>query len=485
MTTELEEINAFRNILRTKPTMAGLAGSVFEEIITSYVGQKGAANIFEAERLHQERFLQLAQKRESIVARAEMENYIPAMPVPFELQTLVKNAGPATCFIPYRHELTTEEQVKLVLNNNATLVSGESTTINAQQLWKETITYITTGQIFEEFTIGGVDEQGIFTPVEFTVKINGSTWENRQNFRNADSDSKVYHTIYKVSDELAIRLGNGDTGMMPEVGSELEITVWHTKGDRVFIIADQKLTSLVSIFDYSGNPAQLTFTTGNYVRKGQPQEEIELIRKHTLSQIQQGTVTARNSDYEFIVQKAFPELVYLKVWGEREQKSEYGYNLDYINKIFFAFLIENEENTAEFASDIVDLLNNIIKPMNVDPENVDLIKDTFQIDIQGKIDRTYVASSVGSALTTLLMGKFGLYKNVNGKLNVSDIYAIIQATEYFRDTQPHLNRKNKPYFKVTLSGTVEASFFDKYVYLDAITFGDDDGGTELGYISNI
>lgn len=487
MTTEQEEKEAFRAILRTKPMFAGLAGSEFEELITSYVGQRGAAYLLEAERLHQENFIPLAFDRESIIGRAEAEGYIPGLPVPFECDLSIQNKGTVAVFIPYRHPLYTEDQTKLVTTASVTVNGGttNTTSVNVQQLWKETKTFTAQGDIFEEIVIGGVDDDGVFTIVEYSVKVDGELWENRQNFRNADEDSEVYHTYYRVSDELALRFGNGDVGKIPDVGATIEVEIWHTKGSRSFIIADQVLTPETALKDIAGNDANLEFRTGNYVRQGQAQEAIESIRKHVLSHIQQGPVTARAADYEYIIQKEFPELVYLKVWGEKEQTEEYGDNLDYINKAFFSFLIENEAAISEYADDIVELFSTLIKPMNITPEHIAINKNTFQIDIQGKLDRIHAVSEAESDITTLLMAQFGLYKNKNGKLNVSDIYAIIQETNYFRDTQPHLARKNRPYFKVTLTGTVEASFYDQYVYLSTITYGDDDGGSNLGYVENL
>jgi hypothetical protein len=485
MTTEQAEIEAFRTILRTKPTFAGLAGSEFEELLTSYVGQRGAAYLLEAERLHQENFIPLAFDRESIMGRAESEGYIPGLPVPFECELKIANSGIQPVFVPYRHPLYTEEQIKLVSTVSKSVNADTIETIGAQQLWKETKTFIAQGDVFEEIIIGGVDNDGIFTIVEYSVKVDGDLWENRQNFRNADEDSEIYHVYYRVSDELALRFGNGDVGKIPTQGVTIEVEIWHTLGERAFVIADQTLISEVALKDVAGNDANIEFATGNYVRKGQAQESIESVRKHVLSHIQQGPVTARSADYEYIIQKNFPELVYLKVWGEKEQTAEYGDNLDYINKAFFSFLIENEAAISAYATDIIALFDTLIKPMNITPEHELINKNTFQIDIQGRIDRIHVVDDVESDINTLLMAQFGLYKNKNGKLNVSDIYAIIQDTGFFRDTQPHLARKNRPYFKVAMAGTVEASFYDQYVSLSAITFGDDDGGPNLDYVENL
>lgn len=491
--SEEKEIEKFRNILRSKPTWGALAGSEMEEILTTYIGQRGAAYKLEAQRMAQEMFINLAFNRESIMARAEDEGYIPNMPQPFENEITVQNLGNAAVHVADKQAFISDEMVQMVVNHpdNLILEPGASETVKAQQLSKELINQTAVGNDFEEFILGGMDDDDIFTihnfSVNFTIDGITETWENRQNFRNTDGTSEVYHTFYKMSDELAIRTGNDSTGRNPGPDAVMTATLWHTKGERAFLVKGIELKPFIQneqqILDINGDIADLRITTGDVIAQGRPQESIESVRKHVLSHIQTGPVVARNRDYEFMLKKAFPELVYLKVWGEKEMVEKNGYNLDYMNKSFFSFLIEDETQTTAKTAEIIAYYDETIKPMNVIPEHVALTKNTFQVEIQGKIDRKFIVSDVQNTLTDLLMDAFGLYKNTSGRIKTSDIYQQIIGTEFFADALSHLNRKFKPYFTVNLTGTVETGFLNDYIYLDSVSFGDDGGGTTLGYVS--
>ncbi len=479
-----DEITAFREILRSKPSWGALAGSEIEEILTTYIGQRGAAQKFEIERMAQEMFISRASNRDSIMARAEDEGYIPGMPQPFQNEISIKNNGLNPVSIEIRQPFISDNGTQLVVENNVTIAPSDTATLNAIQLTAEEKELPVQGVNFEEFVLGGLDDQGIFTIYEFSITIDDKAWTNEQNFKNTEYDSEVYHTLYKMTDELVIRTGNGNTGKAPAAGQILKAVIWHTNGERAYLIPDQSLVPVGTILDSNSEIANLEIKTGKIIEKGMPQEDIESVRSHVLSHIQTGAVVARNADYEFAIRKEFPELLYLKVWGEHEMISQNGWDVDHINKSFFSFLIEsdNDEDIEAKAVAISNHYDTMIKPMNVISHHKQLIKKTFHVRIEGKIDRQYVISDVEDKIRSLLLDRFGLCHNTSGTVKQSDLYKLIVTSEYFRDTQEHLERKHRPYFLVELTGITETGFYDEYVYLETVTFGDGDTIENLEYV---
>jgi hypothetical protein len=432
------------------------------------------------------------------LARAEDEGYVPVLPQPFKTWVKIKNLGSAPVSIYDRQAFITDDQVPVVVNSKERLIikpkSELETLIEILQLEKKKeITQIATGEAFQEFILGGKDDDEIFFSlhdfqIEVTTGGDSVIWENRQNFRNTEGTDRVYHTFYKMSDELAVRFGNGSTGMIPEKDSVIKATPWHTRGERAFVVAGLELKPVGQILDANGETAKLqitTVTTDNHSPTlGLPQESLESIRQNLLSHIRTGPIAARNSDYEFILKKAFPDLVYLKVWGEYEMvKEKKDYDFNYINKSFFCFLIENDSETAAMEARIKDYYAQVIKPMNVTPECIQPNLLTFKVRIQGKIDRRFDITTAQSKIKELLEKTFGIYANKSGRIKTSDIYQAIISTVYFSDAISQLNRKYRPYFTVNLEGELEALKLNDYIYLEEVTFGDDEGGDSLGYIS--
>lgn len=485
MSLETEK-QAFKDILSTKPTWAPLLDSEFVELLTGYMANRSEAQMFEAERIHQERYMPLALDRESIMARAEDEGYIPNLPVPFQMYVAITNKHEANAvYLTYRQPLLSNDGIPLVLDESVSLMPLETRNVPVSQLSCENKTFQSKGEVYEEIIIGGKDDDDVFTLVEFTVVVDGVEWSNRQRFRNALDSSEVYHKFYRVTDEMAIRFGNNDTGKGLQTGQTVSVTIWNTKGERAFIVPDQEMNFSGTVYDVTGAEADLEVVSASLIRRGQAIEEAESVRRSVLSHIQQGSVTARNSDYEYMIARSFPELCFLKVWGEKEQTEETGYSIDNINKSFFTFLVKDEATTLEIKDKIVSLYDDLLKPMNVQPYYKTLEKVTFQILVEGRVDRVYDKSFVQGEVEKLLFKKYGIYKNQQGKLNVSDIYEILSSSGYFRDAQPHLNRKNRPFYRITVSGITETNKLSQYVFLDQITFQDGNGAIDLGYTLNV
>ncbi|MCG8686659.1 MAG: hypothetical protein MI892_17400, partial [Desulfobacterales bacterium] len=243
--------------------------------------------------------------------------------------------------------------------------------------------------------------------------------------------------------------------------------------------------------------ASIDIITAEIIKEGLPLEDIESIRKGVQSHEQMGDLAAKDEDYEFLIKKTFPDLIYLKCWGEQQMQDKYGPNLTYINRLFYSFLIDNEGKTAEEANaDIanrateIDLVvDDLIKPLNIKPQHVPMTSTTFQIDIQGRIDRAAGSiEEVEERIRDALLDTYGQYKFRVLSIDSSDIYDFLISLEYFKDHMSPKKRIMKPFFKVNLTGTrLKADFYNDYIYLDenGVTFGDDSGGTSLDYVSEI
>lgn len=487
----------FRGFLEQKDTWKPLIGTEFEDILTTYISNRGEAAKLHADRLAQEFFPSIALNRESILAKAEFEGYIPRLPKPFRQWVTIKNNGSNLVSLSERQAFVSDAGVQMVLEEAVAIPVGESVTAEMSQLWKEQKTFQTTGIIFEEFILGGKESDGRFSINSFDVYVGGELWENSEMFRNGDENSKFYITFYRISDELAIRLGNGNSGMLPPKDTEIKVDIWKTLGDQAAILPGVQLKPIGIVTDISGEEASINIITAEIIEEGLPLEDIESIRKGVQSHEQMGDLAAKDEDYEFLIKKTFPDLIYLKCWGEQQMQDKYGPNLTYINRLFYSFLIDSEGKTAEEANadiavrakEIDRVVDDLIKPLNIKPQHVPMISTTFQIDIQGRIDRAAGSiEEVEEKIRDALLDTYGQYKFRVLSIDSSDIYDFLISLGYFKDYMSPKKRIMKPFFKVNLTGTrLKADFYNDYIYLDenGVTFGDDSGGTSLDYVSEI
>ncbi len=492
-----DEKAIFRRFLEQKDTWKPLIGTEFEDILTTYICNRGQAARLHADRLAQEFFPSIALNRESILAKAEFEGYIPRLPTPFRQRVTVKNNSSNLVSLAEKQAFVSDAGVQMVIDQAAAIPVKESVTVEMSQLWRETKEFRTTGEIFEEFILGGKESDGRFSINSFDVYVGGELWENSEMFRNGDKTSKFYITFYRISDELAIRFGNGNSGMLPPKDTDIMVDIWKTLGDQAAILPGVQLKPIGIVTDISGEEASIEITTAKNIEEGRALEDIESIRKGVQSHEQMGDLAAKDEDYEFLIKKNFPDLIYLKCWGEQQMQDKYGPNLTYINRLFYSFLIDNKDKTTEQANadiasqakEIDRVVDDLIKPLNIKPQHVPMTSSTFRIDIQGRIDRAAgTIEEVEEKIREALLDTYGQYKFRVLSIDSSDIYDFLISLGYFKDFMSPKKRIMKPFFKVNLTGTrLKADFYSDYIYLpeDGVTFGDDAGGEQLDYVSEI
>jgi hypothetical protein len=495
MTIE-EEKKEFRNLLKEKDSWKPLMGTEFEDLLTTYICNRGEAARLHADRLAQEFFPSIALNRESILAKAEFEGYIPRLPRPFRQKVTITNNGSNLVSLAEKQAFVSDGGIHMVLDQAVVIPVGNSETVDASQLLKENKDFVTKGEVFEEFILSGQEDDGRFSINSFDVYVGGELWENSEMFRNGDANSTIYITFYRISDELAIRLGNGHSGKLPAAGTEITVDIWKTLGDQAAMLPGVQLKPVGTILDISGEVASIDIRTSKIIEEGLPLEDIESIRKGVQSHEQMSGLAAKDEDYEFLIKKTFPDLIYLKCWGEQQMQDKYGPNLAYINRLFYSFLLNNKNKTSEEANaDIASqakkidaVVDDLIKPLNIRPQHVPMTSSTFQIEIQGRIDRAAgIVANVEGDIRNALLATYG--ENTFRVLSIdsSDIYDLIISLGYFKDYMAPKKRIMKPFFKVKLTGSrLKAEFYSDHIYLPeegGVSFGDDAGGDSLDYVS--
>ena len=88
------------------------------------------------------------------------------------------------------------------------------------------------------------------------------------------------------------------------------------------------------LLDYHGNSAKLRIKTTSSIG-GTSQETIESIKIQIANQVDYAERTVWKEDYLLVLRQQFPEVVWMEVWGEKEQNLFAGFNLDHINTILF------------------------------------------------------------------------------------------------------------------------------------------------------
>jgi hypothetical protein len=279
------------------------------------------------------------------------------------------------------------------------------------------------------------------------------SWQLARLFQNTLPDSTVYDEFYTHTGQMGIRFGNGDYGKILPMDASVRIVLWLTEGETV-LQAGMSLAPSGSVLDINGAVAKLICTVSVMADGGAPIETSEELRKNLLYWPLYQEQLVWQEDYKYFLRRAFPEILWINVWGESEAEAQLGYkNVDFINKIFISAYAENGE---AISSDVMTKLQDI-RLLNRRFQWVFPVVHYFYVSIVGKISSKYASETVRSRIYASLETSYGLdSRSRKPDVLLKEIYALVEATGYFADGD----------YTVELAGNHEISALNQIIAID-------------------
>ena len=395
-----------------------LAGSQFVDGMTTLLAQIVARVSHATDRALQESFLSLATQRASILAGAEDVGYVVKKISPSFGQVSITNVSNRRITMPAYTPLLSGVNLSYVCIDAIDIASNETITAQIKQLELVQIRQL-------------IDEPkawlSLVLPKKLSLQthtvdvyVDGIKWQNAYKFRNCAKNSRAYMEYYKSTDQIGIRFGNGVTGKMPARQSEIKLDVWVTAGV-TNLISDQKL-KIAAPFD--ARNADLKIVTSSIITGGSAAESIESVRAGALYSTPYDNQLVWSGDYEHYIRSNVSDLIWLSVWGEKEQENLVGHkSVEHINRIYIAAhsAIKSQE---QLEREILDLLN-------AQPEyNKHYVYRspkylTFTVNINGFVYGHADPTDVESINRESLVNNFGIDAQHKSDMMENDVIKII------------------------------------------------------------
>jgi hypothetical protein len=456
MISKDEAIAKFKEILGTKAAWEQIGKSQFVEHLAIFQGWALRKALWAAERTLQEFFLSTALNRSSILAHVEDREYIPRKPTPSTGLVRIANSGEDSIALPIYKSFLSDLQVSYTCMDAVVIAPGQSVDVKFSQIKRQEIEHSITGE--EPFYEILLDRKLTAQISSFAVFVdigNGfEKWEYSRLMQNTYSDSMVYDEFYSHNDQVGIRFGNGEFGMIPPAGAVIKIELSLTSGD-TFLSQNQKLNVVDEVFDYAHQAANITAVTVEAIAGGQAQESGEELRKNLHYWPTYNERLVWQNDYVYFIKKKNSDIIWINVWGEGEEEAISGPNYDSINKIFVSAYAKDRPGIGEDV--LLDL--NAVKLLNRRFEWVEPVFSTFSLAVTGQIHKRLPVNKVVQDIKETLGKKYG--QNSVERLAgvfVQDFYRAISETGYFDDQGAR--------FEVSYSGTVNATALNEMISID-------------------
>lgn len=331
--------NQFESNLKKSTWWSRFIGSQFVEGFSQFISQLTYRCSQTASRLLQESFLSKATKESSILAAAEDRAYVGLKISPSTGIATVYNKSDRRVSLPVNAPLKSKNQVSYLTMSAIELQPGESIDVAVSQLERNRIVSVVESEQKWLTVLLSRDMTAMAHRVD--VYVNGDLWEKRFKFRNTNGRSKAYMEFYRSTRQLGVRFGNGINGRIPEVGDEINLVVWTTEGETTLI--DEQELSLIDDLEYLND--SITITTKTPVTGGAEGDSIEDIRQGALYSTSYDHQLAWDGDYRQFIKDNVGAVIWLSVWGEKEEESLQGKkDLRNMNKIFISAYSDRKDD---------------------------------------------------------------------------------------------------------------------------------------------
>lgn len=445
-----------KSLLAKAPSWKNLTESQFVKHLAIFLGWEFENAAFKVERAHQEGFIDTALNRSSILAHGEGREYMPRKPVPATGKAAVTNQGEYPISLQRGREFMSDAQVVYTLEAAAVVDPMTTVTVAVSQRMKQVFEFeVSEEKAFYEILF---DRETSPKIVEFAVFVDEGEgfkeWEYDRLLTNSYPDSLVYDEFYHFTDQIGIRFGNGDFGKIPTLGAAIRVEAVLTEGDTI-LLEKQSLWPVEEIKDSMNQTAQAQIIVSETVQNGEAQEETEEMRRNLHYAPVYNERLVWDNDYRYFLHRRYPDVVFVRAWGEEEAEKMWGYSVDHINRIWLCAYSPERDIKADAMAAIAEIPMMCRNFQWHDPEHLE-----FQVVLTGKVRDDCILSEVLTDIRNGLNEAYGKASETRrDTVYLNEVYDIIQATGYFaKDTGA--------WFNVELRGRHTAEYIYQMVSID-------------------
>ncbi|WP_241647060.1 baseplate protein [Rosenbergiella metrosideri] len=457
----------FNNTIKGNSWWAKFANSQFIQMIAIFAGQVIYIAQTYASRALTEGFISTATKRTSILAAAEDKGYVGRFIIPSKGTIQITNKSTSTITVPAGMEMLTNDQTMITLQETRQIQPGETATgLQVSQIEEVIVDYSVDAQT--PFLTVLLDTELTQEAADLTVSVINDggeiEWIHNPLFRMSRETSEHYVMVYRPTEQLGVRFGNGQMGKMPPTGSIIRMKVSASRGDYTLAI-NQPLTPAG---DYATLANILDIKNDTAIRSGAGHETTEETRNRAQYYVPYDGQVVWGGDYRYYIQSNVPNLAWLNVWGEQQQEQATGVrDVSNINKIFFCGHRPGYSQ-EEVQAMIYDAIGTIPNEMNKRYQYVPVNEKPFAINVTGIAKKNVILNEAINEIKDTLEKNFGHDSSKFGELFENDsssnrIYAQVKIKDLWNAIEKLGIMIS---YDIQLNGFTQAVNLNDFVYLD-------------------
>lgn len=460
-------LDKFNGQLQANSWWKKFTNSQFIQMMAVFGAQIIYAAQSSAERGLAEGFISTATKRSSILAAAEDRNYIGHLITPSWGSVKITNKTDEPIQLPVFAEFLSLAQLPYVTTDVIYVPAGRSVIVSDVRQMERVSVSTTIEAEAPFFTVmlpRDITEETVSLDVYVTEDGNKTLWENNPLFRLSRGTSKHYVMVYKPTEQLGVRFGDGAIGAMPATGSKVDLEVWCSQGDTT-LTQGQKLTPAGNIADLNSKIEVVTMTP---ITGGKGFETTEETRNRAQYYVTYDEQVVWGGDYKYFLNRTVPGMSWISVWGEQEQEESTGIkSLSNINTIFFCGHMpgfSQEELEAQIMAAVEAIPNELNKRFRYVPTN----EEPFTLTLSAVAKKSVIISDAKNEVQKALEARFGRDASTFGdtyqsdvsagkhfsQVQVKDLWRVIEELDLFLS------------YEVTTHNMKEALQLNDFIYLD-------------------
>ncbi len=451
-----EALQKFKDILTGMADWAILKGSQFMEHLSVFQSWALRSALWEVERAKQEFFASTALNRSSLLAHVEDREYLPRKAEPSSGTVTIKNNGAYAVSLPVHHPFISDLQVDYLAGQACEIAPGASVEVEFLQLKRHEIPFT----VSEEKPFYEVLVDRDLTPKVNSIEVwldageGPEEWAYSRLLQNSWPDSKVFDERYSHLDQIAICFGNGNFGMIPPLGATGKLVLWLTDGNTI-LLPGQPMHLVGELLDAARQQVNLSVLTATAITGGRDAESTAELKSNLHYWPIYNERLVWQEDYLYFIRRRYPDIVWIKVWGEQEAEAVYGARLSHINKIFVSAYSPYD---PEVGAKVMDSLRSV-PLLNRKFEWLDPIFSAFQLTVSGKVARSRIITDVVQDIRKKLTLNYGKDSRERlPEIYIKDFYRTVNETGHFGEREA--------YFEISHSGKTEATDLQEMIYLD-------------------
>lgn len=460
-------LDKFNGLLQANDWWKKFTNSQFIQMMSVFGAQIIYAAQSTAERGLAEGFISTATKRSSILAAAEDRNYTGHFITPSWGSVSITNKTDESIQLPIYAEFLSLPQLPYVTTDVITIPAGATVIVdNVKQMERVAVSDVidAAAPFYTVMLPRDVTAETVSMDVYVTQDEDKVQWENNPLFRLSRGDSTHYVMVYRPTEQLGVRFGDGSIGAMPATGSVVDLDVWCSQGDTT-LTQGQKLTPAGNISDLS-NKIEVVTTTP--ITGGSGFESTEETRNRAQYYVAYDEQVVWGGDYKFFLNRTVPGMSWISAWGEQEQEKSTGLkSLANINTIFFCGH-KPGYTQAELETLILTAIEAIPNELNKNFRYVQTNEEPFTISLKAVAKKNVIISDATDAVKKALLAKFGRDATTFGdsyqsdveagkqfaQVQIKDIWSVIEKLDLFLS------------YEVETQNMKEALQLNDFIYLD-------------------